>query len=480
MGTQSHGSKDKRLPSLCAELAPLVTSGSYAEALAIAVLCFVYSDASWYSRALREAKARKMKVEGFADSLMETFPVGASVDAAKLEAELRKSPLTVLHWLDRMLATRPEEGIGFGDSAYLGDVLRVEIDDATRARLELPTGLERAYLCRNIGKHWPKAPVERQGFAPNQYTPNWHVMADMPDPQQSGRKVEVYAPSATFQHACEALRKKQGITIYLAEFHTPPDFDSCFVDAAEGQVWTAIGMRNADAIIVEVKQHLKRALELQADVVIFPELTFPPKVRVAAADWLCAQPGNDDNDGHVIQWVVAGSFHCPFDSILANQNSVLDRLGNVVTMQGHHLAKNWGQEKLTSVELVVVREGNHPGEAIMVAHTALGMQAVVICLDLAQTAVLDKVPLEMLPLRWLWVPSMSDGVTGHQARARQLAVNRTITVVCANQAQARFSDALSLEGKMLQSFVMGAVDTPSSTGAPDQDGANWKLRSVQT
>ncbi len=480
MSTESYDSIDNRVQFLCGEIAPLVTVGAYADALALAVLCFVYADTSWYGRALRDAKAKQVRVEEYSDGLMERFSIGTAVSAPQLEDALRPSPLSVLHWLDRMLATRPGEGIGFGDSAYLGDVLRVEIADATRVRFELPRGLERVYLCRNIGKHWPKSPVERQGFGPNLYTPNWHVMADMPDAKQSGRKVAVYAPSPTFQQACEALSAKQGISIYLAEFETQPDFDSCFVAAAEGQVWTASGLRNEGSIIVEVEQHLQRALRLKADVVIFPELTFPPEVHKAASNWLCEQPGNDSDETHRIQWVVAGSFHFPLNSLFANQNLVLDRIGNVVTMHGQSPEQKWAQKKLTSVELVVVREGIHLGDTIMVAHTALGMQAVVICLDLAQTAVLDKVPLEMLPLRWLWVPSMSDGVSGHQARARELAVNRTITVICANQARAKFSDALLLEGEMSQSFVLGATNAPPGGGAQSQQGTNWKLLSVQT
>jgi predicted amidohydrolase len=479
MGAKSRGSRqDDKLKILCAEIAPLLSRGEYSPALAYAVLSCVYLDGALYTRALHAAKFAPVSIEASSENLIAMFPIDSSVDAASLEQELRKSPLSVLLWLDHMLTTsQPIESAGYASYVYLGDVIVVEIDEATRGRLALPDDLERAYLCRNIGIHWPPSPVEQKKLSPNAFTPHWHVVAERPDLRQPSRMVEVHVPNATFQQACTALAKKRIINLYLAEFNATPDFDSHFFGSGSVPIWTAKGLQNQAQIILEVREHLERARERKADVVIFPELTFPPDVIQATSDWLNAQPGNDDDGESCIQWVVAGSFHCPAGATVVNQSLLLDRFGNVVTMGAFNPAIEWAQEKLTSVSLRVVNEGNEPSETILLAHTPLGMQAVVICLDLAQGATLDKVGLELLPLRWLWVPSMSEKVNAHYLHVRELAINRRITVVCANQGQAKFSEKISLNGTMLQSFVAEPLDPGAGTfGA---DGPNWSFRCVK-
>ena len=71
-------------------------------------------------------------------------------------------------------------------------------------------------------------------------------------------------------------------------------------------------------------------------------------------------------------------------------------------------------------------------------HTELGIQAVVICLDLAQGANEDHIELERLPLSWLWVPSLSRTVNPHIKQSKHIQLRQPCTVTCANQGPAQF------------------------------------------
>jgi hypothetical protein len=88
------------------------------------------------------------------------------------------------------------------------------------------------------------------------------------------------------------------------------------------------------------------------------------------------------------------------------------------------------------------------------------MQAIAICLDLAQQAASDCVPWEHLPVRWLWAPSLSATAKPHRARAEQLCKQRLTTVACVNQAKASFGARpgtaanVELDGEHCQSFVV--------------------------
>jgi hypothetical protein len=99
--------------------------------------------------------------------------------------------------------------------------------------------------------------------------------------------------------------------------------------------------------------------------------------------------------GHAIAWVIAGSFHeappaqWP-DQRPFNEAFAMDARGNFLPEFQHR--------KLTNVDLdgADVIENIQVGGRITLVPSALGLQSVVICLDLAQAASEDKVPLHFI------------------------------------------------------------------------------------
>ena len=76
----------------------------------------------------------------------------------------------------------------------------------------------------------------------------------------------------------------------------------------------------------------------------------------------------------------------------------------------------------------MIQEGNKPGDLLTLIPTPIGTHAIAICLDLAQAATSNETALKRVPVRWLWVPSMSASVSARLAQSRTLCVQRLITI----------------------------------------------------
>jgi len=466
---------------LCVVLAPVLQKGNYDRALALATLALVHADHSRYVEFAHAMVGIPHGAEKIVKALEENFSLGNSISAEDLYNAVEPAPLALLLWLDALLSFGYEGMVGYPESVYRGDVLTVDIDDTDRNELHLPSAFNSVFLCQRL-KEASQAPIQSQLPDPARYAQNWHVIPDTPNLAQAARKIAVYRPDSVFQAACKTLRAREGIRIYLAEFKTTPEFDSRIHAGANCKIWSAKALRNVDKLVVEARGHLERAATLRADVVVFPELTVPPPILNTASDWLSAQPACNDESAHVIQWVVAGSFHVTTleTSPPYNVACVLDRVGNKVVFNGKFGLDVWSQAKLTSVDLNStplphIVEGNERGKTLKLLHTPLGLQGLAICLDLAQFGAMDSVPLEHIPLRWLWVPSLSNSVHAHQERAKVLCLQRRITIVCANQAQANFGEGHTLGGKMCQSFVWENVNRSSAAVSELADGDSWRF-----
>lgn len=392
-------------------------------------------------------------------------------------------PLLLLSYLDRLAAMGNPDSTADGpgnlsESLYEGGMLRVKLEATTTALLTLPLGDAEVHLVKR-SRQQRLAPAQRQLPDPNRFNPNWYVVPVIPDIRQRDRRVEARAASEGLRDACRRIAKRESgkVNVYLAEFRVDPVFlSSLSADQGGGRLWCALGLDNIDAIQAEVLAHLVNARSLSADVVVFPELTLPPAIVLAAQQWLLdencafAEPGS-----HAIGWVIAGSFHAPSgpDATEAPFNTAcaIDARGNFLPEFAH--------QKMTSVSLGGARfiEGNQIGQHIALVETPLGLQSVLICLDLCQDGEGDRLPLSALPIDWLWVPSMSPTVKAHQARAAQLSVNHAVRIACANQAAAVCSPGLLLTGDARQSFMTGpdGMQFDISPAPP----ATWKLYTAQ-
>lgn len=92
----------------------------------------------------------------------------------------------------------------------------------------------------------------------------------------------------------------------------------------------------------------------------------------------------------------------------------------------------FSHRKLTAVALSAagVVEGNQVGTGLTLVGTPCGVRSVIICLDLCQDAATDRLPLDRLPIDWLWVPSLSAHTTAHRARAAALSARRPSRQAC--------------------------------------------------
>lgn len=79
---------------------------------------------------------------------------------------------------------------------------------------------------------------------------------------------------------------------------------------------------------------------------------------------------------------------------------------------------------------------------------------------------------EKVPVRWLWVPSMSQTVRAPQSHSASICLQRLTTVACANQGHADFGSNLALSGETGQSFVWSNRERSSAKVEPLQSGAD--------
>lgn len=474
------------IDALCGVIASLVVAEDFARALAVCVVALIYRDLSEYTRLSQEALAAAPGIEATVVQLNDVLADDRlSVGGAVLLASLvQHNPLALLTWLDRLLHTSAAGSGDYPEWVYGGDVLAVSLSSAERQVLGVRAELSTVYLCR-ARSHRSLAPVSRQHVAEGYYLFHWQVVPEVPHVGQRSRKVVIGTPDESFAARCAAIGRRGSVRIYVAEFDPPPVFDSCWVEGESTTGWYAKGIQNAGDIVARALDHLGRATTLEADVVVFPELTFPLVVREAVSDWLSLH-AEVDGEGHGIDLVISGSFHDEGRSSArarpANRAAALNKFGDVIKLDVGTQPTPFEQVKLTAVDYLAelkIYEASVKGKRLVLSTSPLGIHAMAICLDLAQVANADQVPLAGLPIRWLWVPSMSPKVDSHQRRAQMLCLHHTVTVACANQGVADFGGAVGRPpGESGASFVW-MNKARSSTALQAVDSAeDWKLFEV--
>ncbi|MBV6321626.1 hypothetical protein [Duganella violaceipulchra] len=451
---------DNQLEALWSIVEPLVRADLHAEALCYAGLAIAWRDTSYYAKLLCERGVSESSVQYDAKLIGTEFDGGGP---GLLEL-VRKSPLGLLSWLDQRLAS-PVIGAPhtYSNTVYLGDVIPCKIRPDVARLLDFPAFWVNAYLVRRRGDRDKQGRIAQQGLSQHRFTPRWFVMPDTPDPSQRARKIEIVSAESTFRYACQEIQARGRMNIYVAEFAVPPEFASTFSVVGENQYWAAQGLHNEALIAADAVAHVRRAASVGADVLIFPELTIPPLVRDAIANELSSSRTG-------IALVVAGSFHEAIAGSVQVRNisHLLDGLGNPVKLRAPSASRNWTHDKFNPVRLAhpgapLLQEDLHAGNLITLVNTPIGLQSIITCLDLAQSAVISSVRVEYLPQQFLWIPSMSESVSAHRDHAKTIHLNHATVIACANQAQANFGNDIAIRGDAMGSFVHGAQTNQTTT-----------------
>lgn len=466
------GDWPQRVASLCREVAAYVERGDLAKALGASLAVLVLDDKSVYTRISLEAKSAQPSLVQVIAAL-QALQVSDQVKAANWSEvwNLAKHvPVALVTWLDELLHLSSGQSFGVPEWVYGGDVLCVVFSNEELEALSLPRELNRLYLSR-ARSHRSLAPVYGQHVAPGLFQNHWDVTPHVPIRDMRERTVRVGSADECFSSACALLGSAGSLRIYLAEFQDVPSFESQWVQGTypgAGVGWYARGLKNAGSLKQQALEHLAAAQKERADVVLFPELTITEEVQEAISDWLSSNAGVEEA-GHGLELVICGSFHVGGGPDTGgrpwNRSVALNRFGDTVKIELESRRVPLQHTKLTSVDYTTVRgiyEVNEKGRETVLCATPLGLHALAICLDLAQGAEADQTPLPSLPIRWLWVPSLSPLVKEHQAKSANLCKQRTVTVACANQASADFGGEVGhIPGELLTSFVWGNYDRKS-------------------
>lgn len=376
-------------------------------------------------------------------------------------------PLQLLRWLDGV-ALEPSPGQELSEDLF-SPVQHLQLHGPTLRRLELPEAWQAVQVLRRQGplRTAGVPSVQRQHVWPLLHMPHWCVLPVHLQRDQPSRQVRLQCAGGAFAQDCQRLAQAGCVRVLVAEVpaHCTPAFDSHWQAQGRKPLWQARGLHNEAEVQAHCLAHLAQAQAQGADVLVLPELLVTPAVRRALQDALYQHAIGPaaETGAHAVTAVVAGSFHVPQRAgeaeVWVNQASVLDRWGNEVGTEGRSDQAALAQGKFSSVDLVPVVEGNHKADTLWLAHSAIGVHAVGICLDLAQAADGDELPWKRLPVRWLWSPSLSAITSAHRDRAKTLGLHWRVSVACANQGAADFGaplggEPLRLQGEPGQSFVL--------------------------
>lgn len=456
---------EQQMDALCRLVDRLARAQDNHQALAYACLSICWLDTSRYAHAIN---APGLHEEAARDGAAHIETAFEALDERRF-ALMRRMPAAMLYWLARRAASVPLEAPHtYAETTYSGDVFAYPIEPRLARELGFPRCWRKVYLAPQSHSGCQRARAAQQGLSQQRFTPGWYVLPDSPDQNQGSRKVEIVGVDGRLRADLHAIRRRGKIRIYLAEFSTPPVFlpqparqDPCY--------WTALGLANEAAIVDEALAHLRRALAMDADVLLFPELTISRRVRESLADELARS-----NAYSALALVIAGSFHerLRASNQARNVTYALDRFGDPVRVLADRNSRQaWCHVKQNPVTIsdgdgrLLLRENLRPGSLVTLLHTPLGLQSIVTCLDLAQAAVASALRLEFLPQSLLWVPSTSPGVSAHLSHAKNLQLNHNTIVACANQARAQLTAQYPIAEQAGQSFVLAGAGRPPGTTA---------------
>jgi len=458
--------------NLCQLIASYLEDGRESRALALAMAFLVFDDEAAYSNrssAHESGPSVDQALQAVSQAESDTGRK-AAIDSEWLLAGFEASPFSLLTWLDHRLATGEGTTSMIPASLSARDVETIVFTKPELDAVGVNATMRTVYVFPKPAVRF-RAPAQAQTHDMGRFLVFWEVLPHIVDANKRSRTVAAHSASSDFRDGFRGPLRGRTLRVYLAEFLLVPEFDSRWHQGPKWRIWTANGLVNDGAINDIAREHLRRAASLKADVVIFPELTITSTTLSAIQQGLQSLAVGAPDSAPCM--VVAGSFHIVDGRMIRNRSVVLDGAGKSV----------WTHDKLTQVELTgpMIQEGNTPGDLLTLIPTPIGTHAIAICLDLAQAATSNETALKRVPVRWLWVPSMSASVSAHLAQSRTLCVQRLITICCANQSQADFGEGVALGNGAGLSFAWinegnsSAAAKPLTGDSGEASGGKWHL-----
>lgn len=226
--------------------------------------------------------------------------------------------------------------------------------------------------------------------------------------EKGGRSIDVVMPGPSLQRSLRSLVGSQrSVKCYLGSFADgiQPDWNGMPNKRCQcSRLDNLAGRRTG------LYQLLNEALTLEADVVVFPELSLCPELRQDVCRWL-------KNNSHPFRMVVPGSFHeqpDPHSGMPINRTRLLDGKGREALI--HDKVIPLGTKK-------VCFEVIKPGKCLNLLKTPLGVVALAICRDFLEEDRSVSLPWQEIAPDWVFVPSMTppQGIRSHEVQAGTLS-----------------------------------------------------------
>ena len=334
-------------------------------------------------------------------------------------------PLATLEILDRFLFERFDAGHG------LAPPVQVPVDDA----------LSYFVTRRQIAFAEPPRHSGQTGHLHSWL--RWHWIAPT---GIGGFQVRV-APLRAPSRAILASRlEKERIRVFTAGFADGVELD---LDQEGPGTFLVREIVDPEARWSTISSALDAAARLRADIVVLPELTVSPGLRLRVADWL------EDHRHHPFSLVVPGSFHERRGSKTYNRAEMLGAFGGVVLW--HHKLTRFGDKDMS--------EGIVSGDSIELLNTPVGLVAMPICRDFCDEDAFFSLLWQELAPDWILVPAMGEqtSISAHLRRSGQLLRAYGCACAVANQPRAAKGCACT-DACQCHGFV-------SALGAMDEGGA---------
>jgi hypothetical protein len=288
------------------------------------------------------------------------------------------------------------------------------------AQLGTPVHLEdgKRYWLYRRPQGLRQAPVEKQPGHLRKWMKHHHVLPE----KQRGYQVAFPKPSDYLLEQLSRMHERgEHLKVAIARFED--GVEPTWRREQSPARFQAEALTDAETRWKTVRHVLERAREERAHVLVLPELTVPPELRLRIQEWL-----TEHADSHALLLVLPGTFHEP-DSRgkrVVNRTELLDAYGQSLLVHDKLLpfrAHTLGDEDI------------HPGRRISLLPLPLGLLATPICLDFCEAdQPLPELWKELGPA-WLLVPAMGDGSSrrAHARAARTLFVTRGSVTALANQ-----------------------------------------------
>lgn len=210
--------------------------------------------------------------------------------------------------------------------------------------------------------------------------------------------------------------QKEGLRIYVTSF--PDGVGPHWLDSDPPQ-WTARELTDQGARWESVLESLEEARGEAAEIVIFPELTLCPGLRIKVVDWL------DDNPDHPFLLILPGTFHQEKEGASFNIAELFDRFGK--PLLSHRKLIPFGTHEKP--------EGIRTGNRIEMLDTPIGLISIPICLDFCEEGMPFNYLWEEIGAEWLLVPAFGNAssISAHLRRAKELYRKHGTISAVANQ-----------------------------------------------